>query len=490
MSSCTPHILLQTTQRGALATLVAACVSGLAAAQADVTLSLVGAGPHAEAGQSLDIRIHMAASTSPAPALLGAQLVVHFDPSILEPAAASMVESIETGPLPALSACVVDPNGGSICFFVFDPTFAGSTASSGDLAMLHFRVKQDVERCLVEELVRFGTTENLSTSLATLDQTSPSLDLVSLPTMNLDRTPPVLSGIPASTTVATDAGSTVGALIAPFAVVATDNCDPDVAVVCTVSLPDGQQSATWPARFPIGTSTVRWSATDSTGHTATDERTITVTNHQLMDAVVHLQGTFDQESLGFDRLVRFKTGSSVQTRSVTFDPITRSGSVSDLEVPVAESYPCVSAKDPVHSLSDSSAATVAGVKYLADFNLTLGDSNDDDLVDIVDFTYFVFDHGVAAGDGRSNFNADAFVNTEDFTYIALNFFKVGQSCGAFTAGQPRDRLTVKELRRMGLGHLAAADLNRDGVVDLRDIQNYLGGGGAQPGTSQEPPARR
>jgi hypothetical protein len=36
-------------------------------------------------------------------------------------------------------------------------------------------------------------------------------------------------------------------------------------------------------------------------------------------------------------------------------------------------------------------------------------------------------------------------------------------------------VSVKELRRQGLGHLAAADLNRDGWVDLRDMQLYMQG---------------
>lgn len=50
--------------------------------------------------------------------------------------------------------------------------------------------------------------------------------------------------------------------------------------------------------------------------------------------------------------------------------------------------------------------------------------------------------------------------------------------GALDGAHPRERITVKELRRLGLGDLAAADLNRDGWVDARDIQLFTQAGGA------------
>ena len=459
-----------------LAAMAAACTAGIASAANDATLSLVPSSLHVEAGSTLDVAVHMHLNASPAPALIGAQVVLRFDPAVLEPANASMVAAVGDGPLPSLNpGCIVDPTMGAICFFVLDPTFSGLGGFSGDLAMLHFRVKQGVESCAAAELVRFAVVDDLTTTLAALPPNAPTADFVNLPVLSLDRTAPTLHGVPAAITVPADAGTTAGAAVVNPGVTATDACDPSVPVHILVTLPGGQNASEWPARFPVGTSTVRWQATDDTGHTTTASRTVTVQNHQLMDATVLLQGTFDRDSLGFDRVIRFKMGSAVQLRTVSFDPISRSGSVADLEVPVAAAYPCVTAKDGARSLGDTASATVAGTKYSADFSLVLGDSNDDDLVDVIDFTYFVFDLGVAAIDARSNFNADGFVNNADFSYIAVNFFKVGQSCGAYTGGQPRGRITVKELRRMGLGHLAIADLNRDGVVDSRDIQNHLAG---------------
>ena len=39
-------------------------------------------------------------------------------------------------------------------------------------------------------------------------------------------------------------------------------------------------------------------------------------------------------------------------------------------------------------------------------------------------------------------------------------------------------MSIKELRRSGLGDLAVADINRDGWLDTRDMQLYLQGGSA------------
>ena len=51
----------------------------------------------------------------------------------------------------------------------------------------------------------------------------------------------------------------------------------------------------------------------------------------------------------------------------------------------------------------------------------------------------------------------------------------------FTSRSKVARALGAGLRRMGLGDLAAADLNGDGWVDARDMQSYMqGGGGAAP----------
>jgi hypothetical protein len=224
--------------------------------------------------------------------------------------------------------------------------------------------------------------------------------------------------------------------------------------------------------FPIGTTTLTWSATDSSGNIGTATRTITVANHQLLDLSMSFFGGM---SAGSTRLIRVKAGADTQIVPVVFTVSGGVGSASTtVQVPVAANYSCVSAKDTVHSITQSAAPMVSGVRYSASMVIRQGDSNDDDLIDIVDFGVFLTDRGGGkAADARSNFNSDALVNTADFTFLTLSFFRGGETCGAFNGAMPRERVSVRELRRTGQGELIAADLNGDGWVDLADMQLYM-----------------
>jgi hypothetical protein len=95
-----------------------------------------------------------------------------------------------------------------------------------------------------------------------------------------DDTPPVLSGIPASPVIL-EPESTSGANYFYF-VSASDNWDGWVPVTCTPSSP----------LFPIGTTTVQCSATDSWGNTATGSFSVTVLQ-PLVVALAITGGTVD-----------------------------------------------------------------------------------------------------------------------------------------------------------------------------------------------------
>ena len=159
-----------------------------------------------------------------------------------------------------------------------------------------------------------------------------------------------------------------------------------------------------------------------------------------------------------------------------------SGIASNVQVPIAASYPCITAKDAGHSLSNTgvSSVPVGTVEYAASIALDQGDSNDDNLVDILDFGIYVGKFGVALAGGSSNFNDDLAVTSGDFGFISLNFADTGIVCGAFTGGAPRTAVSVKELRRSGMGELAGADFNRDGMLDVNDVVYYMQNGIRQP----------
>jgi hypothetical protein len=143
-------------------------------------------------------------------------------------------------------------------------------------------------------------------------------------------------------------------------------------------------------------------------------------------------------------------------------------------------------KSVSHTITDASPVTIVGSRYAASFVLDPGDGNDDDMVEILDYGNFILDRSTGANptqapEARSNYNGDNRVNNADFAVLSMHFFRVGASCTpALHARQPRDRISVKELRRTGQGELAAVDLNRNGWLDLRDIQLFMQGG-ASPG---------
>ena len=177
------------------------------------------------------------------------------------------------------------------------------------------------------------------------------------------------------------------------------------------------------------------------------------------------------------------------------------GAIVDLHVPVAVGYGCTTAKDDDHSLAQVSMTTIVNREYATSFTLRQGNSNHDSQIDIFDFSLFVFDRSTGtsaavATNARSNFNSDTLVTNADFGFLTLNFFEVDQTCGGNVAGAssaPVSRVSIKELRRRGLGNLAVADINGDGWVDLNDVQLYMQGAGQAPAgvdTTRGRPATR
>ncbi|MCE2883214.1 MAG: HYR domain-containing protein, partial [Planctomycetaceae bacterium] len=273
--------------------------------------------------------------------------------------------------------------------------------------------------------------------------------------------------------LAADAGTTLGAYIAAPAVSALDDCGGAVAVSVSIAYPGGSAATAWPADgyFPVGQSTIVFSASDAAGNASSAQRTVAVAAHQLLDLDITLLGIVVGDST---RPIRVRAGTSVQTIDVA---CTRpSGSATAIEVPVAAAYSCILVKDAAHSLTRSVAATVSGSRYEAAASLVQGDSNDDDFIDVLDFGAFVGDIGLdTTRSARSNFNADLAVNTGDFAFIGIGFLSAGESCGGLVEGAPRERISVRELRRRGLGELIRADLDGDGWLDGRDIALFLQG---------------
>ncbi len=93
---------------------------------------------------------------------------------------------------------------------------------------------------------------------------------------------------------------------------------------------------------------------------------------------------------------------------------------------------------------------------------------------------------------HADINGDGLVGTPDFTYIQSSFLAsseldcdgnlllAGDERGSIDPvrrpiGEPRERISVSELDRLGMRDLVGADLDRDGDLDSGDIAAFFAG---------------
>ena len=392
---------------------------------------------------------------------VGAQATVAFDPLVVEFVGVAAGTDFTTLIYSSTATAnkVVFATG-------IDPSASAAGIAAGNVAKLTFRTV--APSCSDLDAVVLSTS-----TLATRITDSNGVALAFTQADNVSITslaPFTLAAVPANVAVAADAGTVAGALVSLVAPTAADSCGTPLTVTATRS-----DSALLAAYYPPNlTTTVTYTATDAAGNTDSKNVTVAVANYQLLDAAISLNGSITGSST---RSVRVIAGS---TQLVNVGMTNGSGIASNVQVPIAASYPCITAKDAGHSLSNTGVSSVVGVEYAASIALDQGDSNDDNLVDILDFGIYVGKFGAAVAGGSSNFNDDLAVTSGDFGFISLNFADTGIVCGAFTGGAPRTAVSVKELRRSGMGELAGADFNRDGMLDVNDVVYYMQNGIRQP----------
>jgi subtilisin-like proprotein convertase family protein len=434
-----------------------------------VSATVLGGGTEFAAADTIVVRI---AYTNPAQVVATARLSLSYSTASLipievrAPTGSSFTQNAST---------VINFDSGTIRYEVS----AAGASGGANVADIEFAVLPGANACATSGLVGFTTIAGQSTQLVRVDGAAVAVGTGPLGAIRVDGLGPVLSGVPASSTRSVDAGSTVGAVVSAPTATASDNCDGARSVDLEITYPDASVATEWPIGgvFPIGVTEVRFSSVDSLGNETTTTRTIEVLDQHLLDIDLSLVGTIVGNP---SRNIRVQVGETIQVASVGFSGA--SGSVASLAIPVAASHPCVRIKDAGFSLSQTSGTSVSGVKYAATASLRQGDSNDDDRVDILDFALFVASRGSTVGvSARSNFNADAVVNNADLSFISLHYFQVGATCsGAFDGGAPIERIRVKDLRRLGLGEAAIADLDGDGWVGPADIAHYLQHGAPPP----------
>jgi hypothetical protein len=304
----------------------------------------------------------------------------------------------------------------------------------------------------------------------------------------LDTTPPVLT-CGDDVSVNADAGG-CDALVALTPPTATDNCDLDVEFTAVRS--DGLTLAD-----PYtGTVIVTWTGSDDCGNSSTCEQVVSVSEFNELVVDVQLQGV----SAGpFTRCITFELHNCDTLDSELAEVVTTftGGLASDVLVLVpCGDWDCITARDRLHTLRRTlSPLTVSGTQYTASFTgaeqLIGGNLNDSNIIDIFDFglfasefnnNYGTADTNCATPPTHADISGNGVVFVEDFTFITTNFLATSEPncCGqpgiAGDEGEtPVISISVAELQSMGLGHLAAGDVNGDGWLDPLDMQAFSDG---------------
>ena len=333
----------------------------------------------------------------------------------------------------------------------------------------------------------------------------------------IDETDPVIT-CPADIVVDADVGhcSWTGC---PAAATATDNCSdvPDIIVVGYRD--DAMPLCGYP--YPIGITTITWVAVDECGNMSDCEQTVEVLPVNDMEVTL-----LNQVNVNVTRCITFElwdcetdTTAPVAIVSADFDfftevePGVRMASAV-VEIPCNEGpYDCIVARDTWHSLSRQLDLVIEGDLYVADFALAGkvllgGNANDDCVIDILDFGAYNSWFGWNYGTGDTlcgwfctsyppgvtccyhvDFGGNGSVGSGgDFSYIQVNYLETCEDAccgrGGRDVAAPITDISVKELHKLGLGHMAVADLNKDGRLNSDDIVAYMQGARPEPIQSQ------
>jgi len=430
-------------------------------------------------GDVIRIRVEMGFAPEP---IVGGQVFLEYDPStllFLDMQPGNMINP--TSPFTFELGQFVNPIQGKIDYAAAVPPGGLGTANPTTYAVITF---QAIGEC--DPFVRFRA--NTPQTLLLDSAANVYTPVVSnLPAIRVNGSPPAVSGCPAGLLGGFDAGEFTSS-VTWTEPVSFDSCDGNLTVTCDP--PSG-------SAFIDGTTSVTCTSVNSCGVEDSCSFDVDVTP-SVLSADVQMSPVLAAPS---------------RTRCLTFELIDCDGGMqrtvqrdvtlvagTAISVPITipgGDWDIIIARDSLHSLRSQALdlSTTDSVNYSASFMndplvggtwLVGGNLNDDNFIDIQDYVRFLQQYLALVNPHtpcgtlpyHADINASGTVDVADLSFIQVSLFTqaVIPACGGPASSDeegPTTSVTLRDLRRKGLGHLAAGDLNNDGVLDATDVAEFL-----------------
>jgi hypothetical protein len=250
--------------------------------------------------------------------------------------------------------------------------------------------------------------------------------------------------------------------------------------------------------FDTGAWAVRAEATDDCLNTGYGHFTVTVEAfNEVQGVVVQLQGVNAAQwpTPPLTRCIKFVARNATTGECapavhvpVTFTGVPATGTAA-FEIECGE-WDELCAKDEQHTLYDTVPLSTAGTQYTTTANLYLlaGDTDNDSDVDIHDITWLMYQWGLGStpappagcpwdGTRDGDFSNDYFLDTTDYLLLSNNWHEWATcTCGTLLGGGHQVDVAGRQVSML-VAELPpemadSVDLNRDGVVDFRDVREF------------------